>query len=66
MAMMDMAMSGGMSGDMDMGDSMMPSMADLAKSLQDDFNKANRKVSDTNVDVSLSTQTQLQSGFHSM
>lgn len=68
MAMMDM--SGGMRGGMDMGgmnggmdmgmdSTMMPSMAELAMNLQNDFNKADRKVSDTNVDVSLSTQTKL-------
>ena len=37
----------------------MPSMAELASDLQDDFNNADRKISDTNVDIALSTQTQL-------
>lgn len=59
MAMMDMSGGMDMGGDMGMNSTMMPSMAELAMSLQDDFNKADRKVSDTNVDVSLSTQTKL-------
>jgi len=62
-----MGMGNGMGSGMDtgMGDSMgggmnnMPSMAELANNLQDDFNKANRDVSDTNVDLALSSQTQL-------
>jgi iron complex outermembrane receptor protein len=37
----------------------MPSMGELATDLEDDFNNADRKVSDTNVDIALSTQTQL-------
>jgi len=37
----------------------MPSMGTLMSSLEDDFNNADREVSDTNVDVALSTQTQL-------
>ena len=37
----------------------MPSMAELASDLQDDFNNADRKISDSNVDIALSTQTQL-------
>ena len=37
----------------------MPSMAELARDLEDDFNNADRKISDTNVDIALSTQTQL-------
>jgi iron complex outermembrane receptor protein len=43
----------------DMNSGMMPSMASLLGDLEDDFNKADRKVSDTNVDIALSTQTQL-------
>ena len=34
-------------------------MGTLVGSLQDDFNNANRKVSDNNVDIALNTQTQL-------
>ncbi len=37
----------------------MPNMADLLSDLEGDFNDANREVSDTNVDIALSTQTQL-------
>ncbi|NQZ28421.1 MAG: TonB-dependent receptor [Colwellia sp.] len=37
----------------------MPSLAELASDLEDDFNNADRKISDTNVDIALSTQTQL-------
>lgn len=44
--------------DMDSGMAM-PSMADLLSDLEGDFNNADREVSDTNVDVALSTQTQL-------
>ena len=65
MAMMSMPGMGGDMGsdmgsgmDMDMDDAM-PSMADLARDLMDDFNNADRKVSDTNLDIALSTQTQL-------
>lgn len=47
---------GGM--DSDMG-GMMPSMGSLLSDLENDFNNADRKVSDTNVDIALSTQTQL-------
>ncbi|MCP4985004.1 MAG: TonB-dependent receptor [Colwellia sp.] len=45
-------------GDMDSGMTM-PSMGDLLSDLEGDFNNANREVSDTNVDIALSTQTQL-------
>lgn len=38
---------------------MMSPMGTLAGGLQDDFNNANRKVSDNNVDIALNTQTQL-------
>jgi|GEM_PF-67296 len=48
---MDNGMAGGMND--------MQTMAELASNLQDDFNKANRDVSDTNVDLALSSQTQL-------
>jgi len=70
MNMADMNMDSGM-GDMDsgmsdmdsgmggMGSVMMPSMGSLLSDLEGDFNNADRKVSDTNVDVALSTQTQL-------
>ena len=58
----DMNMDSGM-GDMNMDSGMsdmpMPSMGDLLSDLEDDFNNANREVSDTNVDLALSTQTQL-------
>ncbi len=37
----------------------MPSMGTLMSDLEDDFNNADREVSDTNVDVALSTETQL-------
>jgi len=54
----DMAnMDSGM-GDMNTGMAM-PSMGTLMSDLEDDFNNADREVSDTNVDVALSTQTQL-------
>ena len=70
MNMADMNMDSGM-GDMDSGMSdmdsgmggmglvMMPSMGSLLSDLEGDFNNADRKVSDTNVDIALSTQTQL-------
>ena len=54
--MMDSDMGSGMGGDSSMP---MPSMGDLSRSLQDDFNNANRKVSDNNVDIALNTQTKL-------
>ena len=55
-----MDMGSGMDDGMGMDDEMaMPSMGELAQDLQDDFNDADRKVSDTNVDIALSTQTQL-------
>jgi iron complex outermembrane receptor protein len=38
---------------------MMNPMGGLASGLQDDFNNADRKVSDNNVDIALNTQTQL-------
>ncbi|TWX64779.1 TonB-dependent receptor [Colwellia demingiae] len=43
----------------DMNSAMMPSMGSLLSDLEGDFNNAERKVSDTNVDIALSTQTQL-------
>jgi len=68
MAMMSMPMMGDdMDSDMDMDmdsdmgsgvDMMMPSMAELASELRDNFNAADRSVSDTNLDVALSIQTQ--------
>jgi iron complex outermembrane receptor protein len=42
-----------------MNSGMMPNMGTLLSSLADDFNNADRKISDTNVDIALSTQTQL-------
>ncbi len=43
---------------------MMPNMmGGLAGGLQDDFNNANRKVSDNNVDIALNTQTKLSSNL---
>ena len=58
----DMNMDSGM-GDMNMDSGMsdmpMPSMGDLLRDLEGDFNNAEREVSDTNVDLALSTQTQL-------
>jgi len=63
---MDSGMGSDMNSSMDSGMGMgdepsmpMPSMGSLARSLQDDFNKANRKVSDNNVDIALNTQTKL-------
>lgn len=38
-------------------------MGSLASGLQDDFNNANRKVSDNNVDIALNTQTQLSTNL---
>jgi iron complex outermembrane receptor protein len=62
MAMM-MPMNSGMDSDMNSGmgsmDSTMASMADLAKDLRDSFNNSDRSVSDTNIDIALSTETQL-------
>jgi len=72
MAMMSMPMDDDMGSSMDMGSDMdmnddtsmpMPSMGELARSLQDDFNKANRKVSDNNVDIALNTQTKLSTNL---
>ncbi len=51
-------MDSGMGSDMDSGMAM-PSMGTLMSDLEGDFNNADREVSDTNVDVALSTQTQL-------
>jgi iron complex outermembrane receptor protein len=51
-------MNSGM-GDMNSGMADMPSMGDLLSDLEGDFNNANREVSDTNVDIALSTQTEL-------
>lgn len=43
---------------------MMPNtMGTLVSGLQDDFNNANRKVSDNNVDIALNTQTQLSTNI---
>jgi iron complex outermembrane receptor protein len=69
MAMM-MPMNSGMGSGMNSGmgnmggmTSTMPSIADLAKDLRDNFNNSDRSVSDTNVDVALSTETQLSKGL---
>jgi iron complex outermembrane receptor protein len=43
----------------DMNSMPMPSMTTLMSDLEDDFNNADREISDTNVDIALSTQTQL-------
>ncbi len=51
-------MNSGM-GDMNSGMGDMPNMGALMSDLEDDFNNADREVSDTNVDIALSTQTQL-------
>jgi iron complex outermembrane receptor protein len=51
-----MTMMPAMNSDMNSG---MPSMADLAKDLRDNFNNSDRSVSDTNVDIALSTETTL-------
>jgi iron complex outermembrane receptor protein len=70
MAMMSMPMNGGMDSGMggmgsDMGgmnsdmDSTMPTMSDLAKDLRNNFNSSDRSVNDTNVDIALSSETQL-------
>jgi iron complex outermembrane receptor protein len=68
MAMMSMPMEPEMGMDssmdmdsgMDMGDdTSMPSMGSLATSLRDDFNNADQKVSDNNVDIALNIQTNL-------
>ena len=57
---MPMAGMGDMSSGMgDMNSMPMPSMTELLSELEDDFNNAKREVSDTNVDIALSTQTQL-------
>jgi len=58
MAMM-MPMNSGMNSNMGGMNATMPSMADLAKDLRDNFNNTDRSVSDTNVDIALSTETQL-------
>jgi len=62
MAMM-MPMNSGMDSDVNsnMGgmNATMPSMADLSADLRDSFNNSDRSVSDTNVDIALSTETQL-------
>jgi iron complex outermembrane receptor protein len=58
-----MAMMMPMNSDMNSGmggmNSTMPNMADLAKDLRDNFNNSDRSLSDTNVDIALSTETQL-------
>lgn len=55
-----MNMNSGMHGNMGgMGNMAMPSMGELATDLKDDFNNTDRKVSDTNMDIALSTQTEL-------
>ena len=54
----DMGMGSDMDSGMDMG-SMMPSMAELATELRDNFNNTDRSVSDTNVDIALSMQTEI-------
>jgi len=55
MAMMPMTAGGGMNSGMPS----MPTMADLAKGLRDNFNNSGRSVSDTNLDIALSTETEL-------
>jgi iron complex outermembrane receptor protein len=42
---------------------MMNPMGNLVSDLQDDFNNANRNVSDNNVDIALNTQTQLSTNL---
>lgn len=42
---------------------MMPSMADLARELRDNFNHADRSVTDTNLDIALSAQTQINNNL---
>jgi iron complex outermembrane receptor protein len=54
-----MPMNEGMDSGMGGMSSAMPSMADLAKDLRDNFNNSDRSVSDTNVDIALSTETTL-------
>ena len=54
------SMDSGMASNMgSMNSAMMPSMGSLLSDLEGDFNNADRKVSDTNVDIALGTQTQL-------
>jgi len=55
---MDSEMNSGMS-DMNSTMSSMPTMADLAKGLRDNFNNSDRSVADTNLDIALSTETEL-------
>ena len=53
-------MNSGMATNMgSMKSNMMPSMGTLLSDLEGGFNNADRKVSDTNIDIALSTQTQL-------
>lgn len=56
MAMMIMPMGSAM---MDNMNSAMPTMADLAIDLRDNFNNSDHSVNDTNIDIALSTETQL-------
>jgi len=58
MALM-MPMNSGMGG----MNSTMPSMADLAKDLRDNFNNSDRRITDTNIDIALSTETQISAGL---
>lgn len=55
----NMAMGNMSAGTISPGTMPMPTMGALLSDLENDFNSADRKVSDTNVDVALSTQTQL-------
>ncbi|TWX48117.1 TonB-dependent receptor [Colwellia hornerae] len=59
MAMM-MPMGSEMMGNMN---STMPTMADLAIDLRDNFNNSDHRVNDTNIDIALSTETQLSTDF---
>lgn len=62
MAMMNSDMDSDMNSGMGMDNETsmpMPTMGSLARNLQDDFNNAKRDVSDTNVDLAISSQTQL-------
>jgi iron complex outermembrane recepter protein len=55
-----MGMGGDMNSGMDMGNTMkMPTMSELAIDLRDGFNHANRKVSDNNLDIALSIETEI-------
>lgn len=58
--MMQMPNDMDMGGGMDMGDTMpMPSMSELAIDLRDGFNHSDRSVSDNNLDIALSIETEI-------